>query len=287
MTTTTPTINDLPTVDDHHSEITGPTVFRPYEVTTDIHVIPSYLPVPGMGVLPANAFLIDGPEPVLVDSGPGTTQESFAAALASVIDPTSIRWLWLTHTDPDHTGSLEWLLEVAPNMQVITTYLAVGKMSMSSPLPMDRLYWCSPGETVPVAGHPLVALTPPSFDAPETTGCFDPATGTLFSADSFGALSHQTTTDAREIPSTDLGEGMVLWSTVDSPWLQRVDRAAFDRSLEDIRELSPRHILSSHLPPATDLTDELLGHLAHAPDANPWVGPNQAALEAILTQTQG
>jgi len=44
-------------------------------------------------------------------------------------------------------------------------------------------------------------------------------------------------------------------------------------------------ILSSHLPVAPGhLTERLLGALAAAPGAQPFVGPNQAALEQMLKQ---
>jgi hypothetical protein len=42
-------------------------------------------------------------------------------------------------------------------------------------------------------------------------------------------------------------------------------------------------VLSSHLPPATGMTEALLQDLQQVPDANPWQAPNQAALEAILS----
>ena len=124
---------------DTSNPIEVPTACAPYSVGDGITVLPSYLPVPGMGVLPAHAFLIDGPEPILVDTGPGGAEIGFQAALTSVVDPTALRWLWLTHTDPDHIGSLRWLLDSAPQLRLITTFLAVGKLGMQMPVPMDRL----------------------------------------------------------------------------------------------------------------------------------------------------
>jgi hypothetical protein len=42
-------------------------------------------------------------------------------------------------------------------------------------------------------------------------------------------------------------------------------------------------VLSSHLPPAPgQMTERLLASLAAAPTAQPFVGPNQAALEEML-----
>jgi flavorubredoxin len=278
--------NSLPSIDTRQP-IEAPTACAPYAVGDGITVLPAYLPVPGMGVLPAHAFHIDGPEPMLVDAGPSGAEDGFRGALAEIADPTALRWLWLTHTDPDHIGSLRWLLDVAPRLTVITTFLAVGKLSMTGPLPMDRLRWVNPGTTVELSGRRFMAVRPPSFDAPETTACFDSTSGTLFSADSFGALLQEPTAEAGDIVVRDLAAGMHLWSTIDSPWLTHTDRRHFERALTDLEALGARRVLSSHLPPAHGLTRQLVEHLATVPGATPWVGPDQAALEQMLASVGG
>ncbi len=275
MTTRLP---DIDTID----PIEAPTACEPYGVGDGITVVPSYLPVPGMGVLPAHAFFIDGPEPLLVDTGPGGAETGFRSALASLIDPAELRWLWLTHTDPDHTGSLQWLLETAPNMRLVTTYLAVGKLGMQMHVPMDRLYWVNPGTTVEFNNRELQAIRPPSFDAPETTAFFDHASRTLFSADSFGALLRSPAAEAADLATGDLADGMALWSTIDAPWVTHTDSSRFERTLNELRHLGAERVLSSHLPPATGVTDRLIDNLAAVPGSSPWVGPDQAALEQIL-----
>lgn len=40
-----------------------------YSPTEDTHVLPTYYPVPGFGILPVNAFVLKAKEPVLVDAG--------------------------------------------------------------------------------------------------------------------------------------------------------------------------------------------------------------------------
>jgi glyoxylase-like metal-dependent hydrolase (beta-lactamase superfamily II) len=262
----------------------APVVYEPYAAAEGIHVIPAYLPVPGMGVLPASSYLVHGPEPLLVDCGPGGAGDGFRAALELVVDPSTIRWLWLTHTDPDHVGALAWLLDAAPDMQVITTYLAAGKLGMHLPVPMDRMRWCNPGDVVDVGDRTLHAIRPPSYDAPETVAAYDGRAGILFSADSFGALMQAPCADANDIAPADRRDGMALWSTIDAPWVLDVDRARFERALHGLDVLSIRTVLSAHLPPATGMTDALLEDLHRVPDSNPWQAPDQSALDAILAQ---
>ena len=256
-----------------------------YEAAPDIEVLTSNFPIPGYGLVPINAFVIKGSEPILVDTGSVVESGQFMPALRSVIDPADLEWIWLTHTDLDHIGSLHQLLAENPRIRVITTFLGVGIMSLSDPLPMDRVYLVNPGQTITVGGRTLTAIKPPAFDNPSTTGFYDNKSGVFFSSDCFGALLSAVPQDASELSEKDLREGQVFWATLDAPWLQKVDRGAFARELDGIRRMEPKMILSSHLPAAPGhLTERLLASLAAAPTAQPFVGPDQAALEQMLKQ---
>jgi flavorubredoxin len=259
-----------------------PTIFEPYEAGPDVVVLPSYFPIPGMGILPVNAFVLKAGEPVLVDTGLVPLSDRFMKNLSSVIDPADLRWLWLTHTDQDHIGSLHRILEAAPQSRVVTSFLGVGKMSLFQPLAMDRVFLLNPGQSFDAGDRKLTAFRPPTYDAPETTGFFDPKASILFSADSFGALLEEPSESAAEVGEEALREGMVTWATVDAPWMHTTERKSFEKALDDIRALSPETVLSSHLPAAPGMTEDLLDILAGAPSAKPFVGPDQKALEATV-----
>jgi hypothetical protein len=50
-----------------------------------------------------------------------------------------------------------------------------------------------------------------------------------------------------------------------------------------VRDLSPSHVLSSHLPAASGTSlDRMLTSLDAARAASPFVGPDQAALEQLM-----
>jgi flavorubredoxin len=265
----------------------NPTMFEPYKAAPDIDVVPSYFPIPGLGIVPVNAFVLKATQPVLVDAGLVPLTDKFMEKLSSVIDPGDLRWLWLTHTDQDHIGSLWRVLEAAPKLSIITTYLGVGKMSLFEPLRMDRVYLLNPGQSIDVGDRQLTAIKPPSYDAPETTGFYDPKSTAFFSSDCFGALMSEPVEDAAGIGIENLRKAMVFWATVDAPWLHAVDRTLFDKNLNRIRELSPKLICSAHLPIAREMTEDLLENLRDALEAKPFVGPDQQALEAMLAEMTG
>src|SRR4051794_2939279 len=159
----------------------------------DVDIIRDFVEIPGFGALPINAFVIHADEPVLVDTGRPVERESFLAALSSVIDPAAIRWIWLTHPDRDHMGSLFDVLAAAPDARLVSTFMAVGYLTVEYDMPLPRTYLLNPGQSLDVGGgRKLHAFRPPLFDSPMTVGFFDDATGTCFSSDCFGALLPST-----------------------------------------------------------------------------------------------
>ncbi len=254
-----------------------------YKAAPDVDVVTSTVAVAGFGNVAVNAFVIHADEPVLVDTGAVVASDDFMTALRSVIDPAELRWIWLTHTDFDHIGSLHRLLEENQRLRVITSFLGVGIMGLVAPLPMDRVHLVNPGQRVVVGDRTLTAVRPPAFDNPITVGLQDERSGIFFSSDCFGALLDEVPERAEDLSDEALRQGQVFWATVDSSWLHTVDRALFASELDRIRALLPSMVLSSHLPAARGASMErLLGALAAVPDAPPFVGPDQAALEQML-----
>jgi hypothetical protein len=254
-----------------------------------VDVITTTAQIPTLGALAVNAFVLHGSEPLLVDTGTVAETDEFMTTLESVIDPASLRWIWITHTDFDHIGSLNKLLATNPHLRVITSFLAVGIMGLSStPIPMDRVYLINPGQSLSLGDRRLTAVKPPVFDNPITAGFIDDRTGALFSSDCFGALLPSVPQNAGDLDLTELRSGQVRWTTIDSPWVHDVDRAAFTGSLDRIRALAPKKVYSSHLPPADGaMLDVLLESLSLAPDADRFEGPDQAAFEVMFASMTG
>ncbi|HSF20031.1 MAG TPA: MBL fold metallo-hydrolase [Vicinamibacteria bacterium] len=254
-----------------------------YNAAPDIEVITSNFPLPGFGFVPINAFVLKGAEPILVDTGAGVESKEFLRVLRSILDPSELRWLWLTHPDHDHTGSLQPLLAENPRLRIITSFLSVGILSLTAPLPLDRVHLLNPGEVLTVGDRRLHAIRPPAFDSPATTGFYDDKSGVLVSSDCFGALLSRPAQNAAELSQKELREGQIFWATLDSPWLHKAETGAFAKDLDLVRKMDPTMILSSHLPAARgDMAERLLGTLAGAQSAQPFVAPNQAALEQML-----
>ena len=158
----------------------------PYQAADDVHVFPVNVPLPGVGVLPINAFLVLAEEPVLIDTGIGVDSDDFIAALSSIIDLNDLKWLWLTHDDADHTGSVQRVMELAPNATLVTHGFSALRMSTGWPVPMDRVHAIRFGDQIQAGDRTLTAVAPPLFDSPLSIGVLDESNGALFSVDAFG-----------------------------------------------------------------------------------------------------
>ncbi|HEX2192533.1 MAG TPA: MBL fold metallo-hydrolase [Acidimicrobiales bacterium] len=260
----------------------------PYQASPDVHVLPSNFALPGVGVLPINAYVLLAEEPVLIDTGLAVDRADFLAALSSVIDPAALRWVWLTHDDADHTGNIEAVMELAPGARLATPAFAALRMGSWWPVPFDRVYAIRPGDEIPLGDRTLRAVQPPLYDNPMSTGFVDGKTGALFSVDAFGALLPEATQNAADVPPEALAGGMAGWATSDSPWSHLVDRERYHRVLDGVRRLQPSHIFSSHLPAASGMAlDQFLRVLEAVPDAEPFVGPNVEEFGHLIAAMTG
>jgi glyoxylase-like metal-dependent hydrolase (beta-lactamase superfamily II) len=233
-----------------------------------------------------NTFVLRAAEPVVV----GLPGRGLMDALGSVVDPCDVRWIWLTHPDRDHTGALFDLLEEAPLARVVTTFLGMGIMSTDRPLPPHRVHLVNPGQMLDAGDRTLVGFRPPLFDSPATVGFYDPHSGACFSSDCFGAPLPSAELAGADnigyIPRDELRFAQLMWAAVDSPWVHAVDPGRYAATIAPLRALGSELILSTHLPPAAGHTDELLDMLAQAPGADPFVGPDQHALEQLLASLE-
>jgi hypothetical protein len=243
----------------------------PVALGDDITVLPADLPVPGLGRLAVNAFVFDGAEPLLVDTGLAALQDRFIDTLSSLCEPSALRWIWISHMDPDHTGNLAALLAAAPQATVLSSFLGCGKMQLAG-LPVERVQVVEADVPVVLGDRDLLPLRPPYYDAPETLGFIDRASASLFVADAFGAVLPGLTPTVEPIPPSLLRDGLAAWSALDAPWLGDVRSDVLQRRLDALQQRRARRLLSSHLPSAASI--EAL--CRYAMDASRPVAPTPA-----------
>lgn len=90
------------------------------EIAPDLYRISTYIPEID---LQFNQFLIKDDEPLLFHTGMNSLFPLVHDAVASVIDPATIRWIGFSHFEADECGSLNEWLQVAPAAQPLCSFV--------------------------------------------------------------------------------------------------------------------------------------------------------------------
>ncbi|WP_432249536.1 MBL fold metallo-hydrolase [Streptomyces sanyensis] len=255
----------------------------PYTAGPDIHVLPSVLPIPGLGDQPVNAFLVRGAEPLLVDAGMPVDREEFLEALWSLIDPADLRWVAVTHDDRDHTGALGSVLQAAPQAKVVANAISVTRISEEFTIPGERVVTANPGSRMKLADRELSFHRPPTFDSPGTLALFDHSDGTLYSSDSFGTVLEEIGHDFSEVAEKEFFEGFDVLNRAIAPWTAIVDEERFAARLRPLAGLRPERLLSAHGPTVRGAAVErLFEAMVRIPALPAWLPEADLDLEAAL-----
>lgn len=238
--------------------------------------------IPEVGYLGITSHLVRAPKPLLIDLGLVSLGPSMLEAIEAVIDPASIRFLYLTHMDGDHLGCLDQLLVRAPEARVVTTYLGMTKLVVSRRIDPTRFYLLNPGQELDLGDRKLRVVKPPCFDAPETTMLWDASRSTLFSSDYFGSLLPSPAATANEVAPESLRDAITKFLSIDVPWIHGVRPEVLEDGVRAVASLRPEMVLGAHLPPAHNLIDALSDAVLAAPNAPKHVDPDQQAFEQML-----
>jgi flavorubredoxin/flavin reductase (DIM6/NTAB) family NADH-FMN oxidoreductase RutF len=134
-----------------------------------------------------NSFIIRGEKTALVDTSHAKFREQYIAALKGEVDPATIDYIVISHTEPDHSGLIRDVLALAPNAVVVGAKVAIAFLEDLVHQPFERQIVKS-GETLDLGnGHVLEFINAPNLHWPDTIFTFDHKTGILYTCDAFGA----------------------------------------------------------------------------------------------------
>lgn len=133
-----------------------------------------------------NSYIVKGTEKtVLFETAKEKFFDEFIERINDVCEPTSIDYVVVNHTEPDHSGSLRRLLEINPNLEVIGTPTAIKFLKdivnkdFKSRLVKD-------GDSIDIGGKTLKFIIVPFLHWPDTMYTYIEESKTLVTCDSFG-----------------------------------------------------------------------------------------------------
>jgi flavorubredoxin len=229
-----------------------PALFRqePLEIAPDTFVIRAAMPSFGGVATNLNSMVIRAREPVLVDTGIVTSRTDWFGDVFSLVAPEAVRWIYVTHDDPDHAGNLVEALERCPNATVVASRGGSFRTSACLGVPAERIRAVDDGELLDVGDRVLRAVRPPVYDSPYTRGLFDPTTRVFYSSDAFCAPMPAELVDyVDQMPDQMWAEGMARFHHHSlCPWISLVDESRLKAEVEKLASLDIEVIVGSHTP---------------------------------------
>ncbi|MCU0534623.1 MAG: diflavin flavoprotein [Hydrococcus sp. Prado102] len=133
-----------------------------------------------------NSYIIRGEKLALVDTSHEKFRQLYLDTLTGLIDPKQIDYLIISHTEPDHSGLVKDVLQLAPQVTVVGSKVAIQFLEDFVHQPFDRKLVKS-GDSLDLGnGHVLDFVSAPNLHWPDTMLTYDRATQILFTCDVFG-----------------------------------------------------------------------------------------------------
>ncbi len=133
-----------------------------------------------------NSYLIEGEKIALVDTSHAKFRELYLDTLTGLIAPEKIDYLIISHTEPDHSGLVKDLLEIAPQVTVVGSKVALKFLDDLVHKPFKKLQ-VKTGEQLDLGkGHVIEFVNAPNLHWPDTIFSYDHGTGVLYTCDAFG-----------------------------------------------------------------------------------------------------
>ena len=123
---------------------------------------------------------------ILFETAKAAFFEEYLEGLKRVIDVRGIDYLVVSHTEPDHAGSVERLLEYSPQMKIVATPCAISFLKEI----VNRDFVSLPvkdNQEMTIGNRTLQFLTVPNLHWPDTMYTFIREEQILITCDSFGA----------------------------------------------------------------------------------------------------
>ena len=141
------------------------------EIAADVYRISTFHPEYGIQF---NQFLLRDDEPFLMHTGFKKMFQTTFDAVASVMEPSRLRWIGFSHFESDECGALNEWLRVAPRAQALCS--VVGAMVMVNDFADRPARALADSELLPTGGHQLQFLATPHvphcWDATRPARCF-------------------------------------------------------------------------------------------------------------------
>ena len=133
-----------------------------------------------------NAYFINAEKKTIVETVKKKYKEEFVNKIATLTNPESIEYIICDHTEPDHSGSLKYLLKAAPGATVVGSGQALNYLKEMIGVPFKSLQ-VKDGDVLDLGNKKIRFIGAPNLHWPDSIYSYLEEDKILFTCDSFGA----------------------------------------------------------------------------------------------------
>lgn len=190
-----------------------------------------------------NSYLVVGSEKTaLIDTAKAEFKDEYLDRIREIVDIKDIDYLILNHTEPDHSGSVKYIVEENPNIEIFATTPALMNLKeiINMPFKANKV---TKGLSLSLGDKTLEFFLQPHLHWPDTMFTYIKEDNFLFTCDFFG--SHYATDKilAKNLTDKDtyLRTVKEYFEAIMHPFLPYV-RNGLDR----VKQINPDYIAVSH-----------------------------------------
>lgn len=201
-----------------------------------------------------NAYLILDEKITLIDTVKAPFKEELLARVSQIVDPGKIDYIVSSHVEPDHSGSIPFMMERCPKAKIITS-LPNGLKGLKAHYGEYPYQGVKAGDTLNIGRRTLQFVPTPMLHWPDSMVTYCPEEALLFSNDAFG--QHFASTgrfdDDNDLP-TVLWEAKKYYANILMLYGRQAQAALAALAGLDIRMIATGHgiIWRSHIPEILD-----------------------------------
>ncbi len=133
-----------------------------------------------------NAYFINAEKKAVVETVKEKFWPQYEANLRSLMDPAEIEYIVLNHTEPDHSGCVGKLLDIAPKAKIVGSGNAIRYLNDLLNRPFESIQ-VKDGQEISLGNKTLRFISAPNLHWPDSMYTYLPEDKLLFTCDSFGA----------------------------------------------------------------------------------------------------
>lgn len=132
-----------------------------------------------------NSYFINAEKKAIVETSKEKFWDTYLEKIKQVTDPSEIEYIILNHTEPDHSGNLGRLLEIAPNAKVVASRIAINYLKDFLGKNFNHII-AKDGDTLDLGNKTLRFISAPNLHWPDSMYTYLEEDKLLFTCDSFG-----------------------------------------------------------------------------------------------------